>query len=167
MPLHWADLVQNPQLLGSLYSTVPPLKSARLRSFHLDWRGPTLTLRIDLPSYPENPPPAWSELGHNALQVHLQFLAIDDLTVHGWIANTRVDMALSALPDRRLLTRISGRGLKFSFICSDSLTVGHISSFRPTASGSDHVMHSFLQHLDARMFSSVPSTHESTFYERI
>ncbi|MEU0163185.1 Imm50 family immunity protein [Streptomyces sp. NPDC006261] len=119
--------MHNPHPLGSLYSTVPPLKSARLRSFHLDWRGPTLTLRIDLPSYPENPPPAWSELGHSTLQVHLQFLAIDDLTAHGWIPSTLIDIHIPPPRDRRIQTDITGTGLKLSFTLrrgrDDTLTV--------------------------------------------
>ncbi|MFJ5734879.1 Imm50 family immunity protein [Streptomyces microflavus] len=84
MTTHWADLAVQTRGLESLYSVIPPLDSVRLRSFHLDWRGPTLTTRIDLPSYPEHPPPDWSERGYDTLQIHLQFLAVDDLAVGGW-----------------------------------------------------------------------------------
>ncbi|MER8198646.1 Imm50 family immunity protein [Streptomyces microflavus] len=167
MTTHWADLAMQTRGLESLYSVIPPLDSVRLRSFHLDWRGPTLTTRIDLPSYPEHPPPDWSERGYDTLQIHLQFLAVDDLTVGGWIPPTPVDISFSALPDRRLLTQISGEGMEFSFTCSDSLLAGHISSFCATASGSDEGARSFLQPLDARRFSSLPGPDESTFYERV
>ncbi|KAB2594435.1 Imm50 family immunity protein [Streptomyces arboris] len=164
MTSHWADLAMHTRGLESLYSVIPPLRSVRLRSFHLDWRGPTVTTRIDLPSYPEHPPPAWSDLDHDTLQLHLQFLAVDDLAVHGRIPRTPVDINFSALADRRLFAQWSGDGLEFSFTCSDSLAIGHISSFRTTESASDDGARSFLQPLDARRFSSLPGTHESTFY---
>ncbi|WGP09838.1 Imm50 family immunity protein [Streptomyces sp. SH5] len=166
MTNHWADLLRNPHPLGSFYSTIPPLKSVRLRSFHIDWRGPALTTRIDFPEYPEYAPPEWSTLGHNTLQAHLQFAAVDDLTVHGWIPSTFVDIDISFLNDWTIQTNISGAGLEIQFNCSNSLTIGHISSFQATESGSDEVPHSFLHPIDARRFSSIPDTHVSNFYDR-
>ncbi|MEU5325025.1 hypothetical protein [Streptomyces parvus] len=41
----WIDLVRSSDILGTLYSDVPPLESVRLRSFHLDWRGPWVPVR--------------------------------------------------------------------------------------------------------------------------
>ncbi|WP_106958988.1 MULTISPECIES: Imm50 family immunity protein [Streptomyces] len=78
----WGDRVRKSDVLDALYSDVPPLESLRLRSFHLDWRGPALTLRIDLPAYPgpDRVPPEWSERGHDTLQLHVQFTAVEDLT---------------------------------------------------------------------------------------
>ncbi|MFI1571487.1 Imm50 family immunity protein [Streptomyces anulatus] len=167
MTNHWADLLNTKRGLESLYDVIPPLESVRLRSFHLSWRGPTITTRVDLPTYPNNPPHKWSERDHNTLQIHLQFLAMDELVIRGWIPPSPVDFSFSILDRRRLLTRITGAGLEVSFTCSDSLGVGHISSFRSTTSGPEEGVHSFLQPLDARMFSSLPETYESTYYERI
>ncbi|MFD9847288.1 Imm50 family immunity protein [Streptomyces parvus] len=163
----WIDVVRNPDVLGTLYSDVPPLESVRLRSFHLDWRGPALTLRADLPAYPDpdRAPPEWSELGHDTLQLHVQFTAVEDLTVRGWISAVPVDISLAALPYRRILVRIAEAGFEFCFTASDSLTVGHISSYRQTETGSDEVPHSFVSRLDTRLFTSLPGTHESTFYQ--
>ncbi|MFE1366317.1 Imm50 family immunity protein [Streptomyces anulatus] len=126
MTSHWADLTVNSRLLRSLYSVIPSLESVRLRSFHLDWRGRALTLRIDLPAYPgpDRVPPEWFERGHDTLQLHVHFAAVEDLT-------------------------------------------GHISSYRITETGSDEVPHTFVSGLDTRMFTSLPGTHESTFYERV
>ncbi|MFI1220987.1 MULTISPECIES: Imm50 family immunity protein [unclassified Streptomyces] len=166
MTPHWADLAVNSHTLHSLYSAIPSLDSVRLRSFYLDWRGPTLTIRIDLPRYPEHAPPEWSALGHNTMQVHVQFAAVDDLTVRGWIPPNSVDIDISRLNDWTIQTNISGAGLEFHFSCSDSLTIGHISSFRAAESGSDEVPHSFLRPIDARRFSSIPDTHVSNFYDR-
>ncbi|MFI1780056.1 Imm50 family immunity protein [Streptomyces rubiginosohelvolus] len=164
---HWIDLVRDSDILGTLYSDVPPLDSVRLRSFHLDWRGPALTLRIDLPTYPDpdRVPPEWSERGHDTLQLQVQFAAVDDLIVRGWIPAVPVDISLAALPYRRNLVRIAEAGFGFSFTSSDSLTVGHISSYRTTETGSDEVPHTFVSRLDTRLFTSLPRTHESTFYQ--
>ncbi|PVC91932.1 Imm50 family immunity protein [Streptomyces sp. CS014] len=162
----WIDLVRNSDILGTLYSDVPPLESVRLRSFHLNWRGPALTLRIDLPTYPDpdRVPPEWSERGHNTLQLQVQFAAVEDLTVRGWIPAVPVDISLAALPYRRILVRIAESGFGFSFTSSDSLTVGHISSYRMTETGSDDVPHAFVSRLDTRLFTSLPGTHESSFF---
>ncbi|WP_228923329.1 Imm50 family immunity protein [Streptomyces sp. DH7] len=166
---HWADLTVDSHLLRSLYSVIPSLESARLRSFHLNWRGPALTLRIDLPAYPgpDRVPPEWSEPGHDTLQLHVYFTAVEDLTVHGWIPSFPVDVGLTALAYRRVLVRIAEAGFELSFTSSDSLTVGHISSYRITETGSDEVPHTFVSRLDTRMFTSLPGTHESTFYARV
>lgn len=153
--------------LRSLYSTVPSLQSVRLRSFHLNWRGPTLTMRIDLPHYPDKPTPALTGTDHDTLQIHLQFLAVDDLDAHGWIPDAPVDIILAPLDKRRTRTSISAAQINFSFTSSDTLTIGHISTFRSSKEGSDEGSHAFLSPLDARRFTSVPNTHESTFYERI
>ncbi|MGQ4714533.1 Imm50 family immunity protein [Streptomyces anulatus] len=166
---HWIDLTRNSHVLEALYSDVPPLASVRLRSFHLDWRGPALTLRTDLPTYPgpDRVPPEWSERGHDTLQLHVHFTAVEDLTVHGWIPTVPVGVSLAALTYRRILVRIAEADFELSFTSSNSLTVGHISSYRITETGSDEVPHTFVSRLDTRMFTSLPGTHESTFYERV
>ncbi|MFI1247872.1 Imm50 family immunity protein [Streptomyces anulatus] len=169
MTSHWADLTVNSRLLRPLYSVIPSLESVRLRSFHLDWRGPALTLRIDLPAYPgpDRLPPEWIERGHDTLQLHVHFAAVEDLTVRGWIPSFPVGVSLAALACRRVRVRIAEAGFELSFTSSDSLTVGHISSYRITETGSDEVPHTFVSGLDTRMFTSLPGTHESTFYERV
>ncbi len=87
--------------------------------------------------------------------------------MRGWIPTVPVDISLAALPYRRILVRIAEAGFAFSFTSSDSLTIGHISSYRMTETGSDDVPHTFVSRLDTRMFASLPGTHESTFYERV
>ncbi|NED00292.1 hypothetical protein G3I55_01250 [Streptomyces sp. SID6648] len=161
---HWIDLVRNSDILGTLYSGVPPLESVRLRSFHLDWRGPTLTLRVDLPAYPDRVPPEWSERGHDTLQLQVQFLAVSELTVRGWIPTVPVVVSVAEPGTRRILVRIAEDGFELSFTSSDSLTVGHISSYRMAETGSDEVPHTFVSRLDTRLFTSLPGTHESSFY---
>ncbi len=167
MTSHWADLTVDTHLLRSLYCVIPSLESVRLRSFCLDWRGPTLTLRVDLPAYPDPDriPPEWSERGHDSLQLHVRFLAVDGLTVQGWIPPVPVDVSLVALAYRRILVRIAEADFELTFTSSDSLTVGHISSYRMTETGSDEVPHTFVSRLDTRLFASLPGTHESTFYQ--
>ncbi|MFG3393045.1 hypothetical protein [Streptomyces parvus] len=90
---------------------------------------------------------------------------MEDLTVHGWIPTAPVDVSLATLAYRRILVRIAEAGFGLSFTSSDSLTVGHISSYRMTETGSDEVPHSFVSRLDTRLFTSLPGTHESTFYQ--
>ncbi|WP_282686167.1 MULTISPECIES: hypothetical protein [unclassified Streptomyces] len=90
---------------------------------------------------------------------------MEDLTVRGWIPAVPVDISFAALPYRRILVRIAEAGFEFSFTSSDSLTVGHISSYRMTETGSDEAPRTFVSRLDIRLFTSLPGTHESTFYQ--
>ncbi|MFI5649829.1 Imm50 family immunity protein [Streptomyces anulatus] len=167
MTNHWADLLTTKRGLDALYDTIPSLESVRLRSFHLSWRGPAIIARVDLAVYPDNPPRECSERDHDTLQIHVQFLAMDELVVRGWIPSGPVDFSFSSLDRRRLFTRVNGAGLEVSFTCSDSLGIGHISSFRSSASTPESEGRIFLQPLDARRFSVLPETSESTYYERI
>ncbi|MFE7458225.1 Imm50 family immunity protein [Streptomyces sp. NPDC057554] len=167
MTKHWTDLANNTSGLKSLYSSVPSLNLVRLRSIHLNWQGPTVTARIDLPEYPDNAPPEWIDRSHDTLQIHLQFVAVENLSAHGWIPSSPVSIEFMSQEERRLQACITGDGLELSLACSDSFTVGHVSSFRSTESSMKDETYSFLQPLDARRFTTLPDTHESTFYERI
>ncbi|MFI5628492.1 Imm50 family immunity protein [Streptomyces sp. NPDC051664] len=163
----WVSLLRNPSPLSSLYSIIPPLRAVRLRSIHLNWRGPALTLRIDLPAFPEKAPANWLTKGHDAVQLHLQFLAVSDISINGWIPPVQADIAISPVEDHRILVEIEGTEIKSSFISSDSIIIGHIGAFTTSADGFDGGDRSFLRPLDSRRFDSLPDVCEGTYYERI
>ncbi|MFG2766726.1 Imm50 family immunity protein [Streptomyces rubiginosohelvolus] len=55
------------------------MSSVRLRSAHLDWHGPTVTLWVDLPAPPLRLPEEWAVADTDTVQGQLQFLAVGDL----------------------------------------------------------------------------------------
>ncbi|WP_405883857.1 MULTISPECIES: Imm50 family immunity protein [unclassified Streptomyces] len=78
-------LARNCEVLAPLYGPDPlELSCVRLRSVHLDWRGPTVTLRLDLPAPSLPLPEEWVAAGVDTVQGQLQFLAVEDLELEGW-----------------------------------------------------------------------------------
>ncbi|MFE2633607.1 Imm50 family immunity protein [Streptomyces scopuliridis] len=163
----WIDLVRNSDPLAALYSTVPPLNSVRLRSIHLNWRGPALTLRIDLPSFPDNAPADWIESGNDTFQCHLQFLAVNHFKMSAWAPPTLADISISPTHDHRISVSVTGDRTIFSFDGSDSILVGHLSAFTACESEGDTGPRNFLGRVDSRRFTSLPNTYEKTFYEHL
>ncbi|MHC5262616.1 hypothetical protein ACYSUO_32440 [Streptomyces sp. UC4497] len=61
---------------------------------------------------------------------------------------------------------VNGPGVSLRFRSHESVVIRHISAFRATPDASDEGPHHFLGKVDARLFSTLPGTHERTFYER-
>lgn len=133
---HWADLLTNREQLDRYYSTIPSLDGAALRSLHLDRYGPALTLRLDLPTFPDQPDEKWVAAGCDEFQCQIRFLDTAELRVVGWPFSTPVDVSISpqepAEKRRIAVTAVSARDRKASvrFTSSESLTIGHITASR-------------------------------------
>lgn len=157
----------NPEPLRSLYGHVPDLIGIRIRSINLNWRGPTLTLRADLPFYPGNTPQEWIDAGLDTVQCQFQFVAVEGISLTDWAppAVGNVEMVPWGRA-RRMRVTVQGRGLSLDFTCSDSVRVGHVSAFRIKENGTDEGVHRFMSKIDARRHGSLPGTEEKTFYER-
>ncbi|MFJ1745715.1 Imm50 family immunity protein [Streptomyces sp. NPDC088116] len=162
----WVDLVNNSEKLTALYSNIPPLTSVRLRSVNFNWRGPSVIFRMDLPSFPDKTPPA-SETSHDTLQIHLQFLAVDNLTMNSWTPPALSDISFTPTKNHRVSVSCTGPGCALAFNSSDSLLVGHMSTFAIAEDGSDTGSRNFLGRVDARRFTTLPPADEKTFYERL
>ncbi|MEU6277371.1 Imm50 family immunity protein [Streptomyces populi] len=157
----------DPEVLRSLYGRVPRLSEIRVRSINLNWRGPTLTLRVDLPSYPESAPQEWTDAGLDTVQCQLQFLAAEGISLAAW--DPPAPGVLEAAPygtERRMRVAFRGDGLSLEFDCSESVRVGHVSAFKISENGLDDGRHLFVSKLDARRHGSLPGTQDRTFYER-
>ncbi|MFF8291525.1 Imm50 family immunity protein [Streptomyces sp. NPDC016309] len=155
--------------LINLYGKVPDLRRFRLRSINLDWRGPTVTLRLDLPSFPKKIPPEWRGTDVDTVQCHVQFLAVEDLTMPEWeppVRSAFLDTQLLA-EKRRIRVQVTGSGVALGFTSSESVQVGHVSAFKISDDGTDETQHFFSKRLDAVRYASIPATEEKTFYGRI
>jgi hypothetical protein len=158
----------NPEILRSLYGYVPQLRGVRIRSVNLNWRGPAMTLRLDLPGFPDVPPREWIDAGVDTVQCQFQFLAVADLSLAEWAPPAVGDVEMVPLGrDRRMRVTATGSGIALECTTSESVRVGHVTAFEAGADGSDGGRHVFLSKVDARRHtSSLPGTDERTFYER-
>ncbi|MFB7246827.1 Imm50 family immunity protein [Streptomyces populi] len=157
----------NPEDLRSLYGRIPRLAGIRVRSVNLNWRGPTVTLRVDLPSFPESAPREWVDAGFDTVQCQFQFLAVEGISLADWTppALGGLEMAPHGI-ERRMRVAFRGDGLSLEFDCSESVRVAHVSAFKTAENGLDDGGHLFMSRIDARRHSSLPGTQDRTFYER-
>ncbi|MFI6489342.1 Imm50 family immunity protein [Streptomyces sp. NPDC050564] len=161
------DFLVNPEVLQALYGCVPHLSGVTLRSINLDWCGHTVTLRIDLPSFPGSAPREWIDAGMDAVQCQLQFLAVEKISLTDWAPPAVGDINLAPWGrERRMRVTVSGSGVALGFHCNESVTVGHVSAFKVKADGSDSGRHFFVGKVDARRYSALPGPDDRTFYAR-
>ncbi|WP_445396231.1 Imm50 family immunity protein [Streptomyces sp. LE64] len=163
---------RNSEVLAPLYGPAHlDLSSVRLRSVHLDWHGPTVTLRLDLPAPPLPPPEEWATASVDTVQGQLQFLAVEGLELDAWVPGLLVSFELAVLSENRhRISVVVSHGRKSDFLrftCSTDVLVGHISGFRVGSEGTDSGPHHFLNRLDAKLHTTVPDPSEKTFYERL
>lgn len=163
------DFILNPEVLQAIYGHTPKLEGdIRVRSLNLNWRGPTLIIRADLPQFPDPAPQDWMTSGFDTVQCHLRFLAVEKLTIRSW--EPPVLGRLKATPqtaERRLHIAVEGDGITLSFNCSDSVAIGHVSAYRSNIDDSDQGPRSFASRIDSRRYASLPETWEKSYYERI
>ena len=159
----------NSEVLRALYSgEVPLLRHARLRSVNLNWRGPTVTLRVDLPSYPDSAPREWLDEGVDTVQCQLQFLAAENIVLAEWRPPVSVSIdVIHQESKRRIAVGVRGHGISLDFVSSDAVLVGHVSAFKKSHEGSDDGRHLFTRKIDSIRHSSIPSPDEKSFYEHL
>jgi hypothetical protein len=163
------EFIANPETLRAIYGYIPQVKeSVRIRSLNLNWRGPTLIIRVDLPRFPDPAPQDWLATEFDTVQCHLRFLAVQNLSLRSWDppAWGRIE-ATPRMGQGLLHIDITGHGMDLAFDCSDSVTVGHVSAFKVGSDGSDQGPHSFASRIDSRRHSSVPETWERSYFERV
>ncbi|MEV7148509.1 Imm50 family immunity protein [Streptomyces sp. NPDC051287] len=157
----------NPEVLQSLYGSAPVIGEVRIRSVNLNWRGPTVTLRGDLLSFPESAPGEWIDAGADTVQCQFQFLAAENVSLTEWVPPAVATVTLEPWGvERRMRVTVAGAGIALRFDCNESVRVGHVSAFRMRDGDSDAGRHLFVSKIDARRHESLPPTDARTFYER-
>jgi hypothetical protein len=167
MTLHWRDVLINRAVLDDLYTDIPALDRVWVRSIHLGRVGPAVILRCDLPEFPDRLAAGTAADGHDRLQLHLRFLDVADFDLARGSLPSEAAVTLRALEHRRLAVEVVGDSVEMRFTSSDSLTVGHLSTYRGTADEPDVGDHDFLGAVDRRLYSSVPSPTTKVFHERV
>jgi hypothetical protein len=157
----------NPQVLQGLYGHVPDLQGVRVRSVNLNWRGPAVTLRVDLPYFPESPPVEWADAGMDTVQCQFEFAAVEGVSLSEWDPPAVGDVEMVLLgAERCMWVTVRGCGVVLRFVCSQSVVVRHLSAFKVGSDGADSGPHLFVSKVDARLHASVPDTDVRVFYER-
>ncbi|MFD7293033.1 Imm50 family immunity protein [Streptomyces sp. NPDC059897] len=157
----------DPEPLRRLYGDFPRLDEFRLRSVNVNRWGPSLVLRVDLPEFPAHPPEEWVASECDVVQCHIHFGAVERLELQAWNPPTWARLSTAPTEQARMIdVSVQGAGLALRFRGHESVAIRHISAFRATPDASDEVPHHFLSKLDARLFSTLPGTHEKAFYAR-
>ncbi|MYT23065.1 hypothetical protein GTW69_22720 [Streptomyces sp. SID7760] len=157
----WTEFVVDADFTA-YYEEVPGLTGVRLRSVHLDGWDPTVTLRLDLPRFPDR----WAGAPGDTMQCQLQFIMVQDFLMEGWQPPVTADVVLRALPEHRLAVEVAAPGVALSFTANASVKAGKISVFTRDVDGGDGGPRSFSRALDSRLFPTLPPVYVNTFYER-
>lgn len=158
----WAKLLRNPEQFQGIYTMLPPLDGVFVRSVHLERRGPTAVLRIDLPAPPSGQLDRWDHAEFDFIQCHLHFLAVEEFRMSPWEPQESVDVEFFSRPVRRIQVSVGDGSIRFS--CSDSLTVKHVSAYRLVSDGAAEE-HLFASPLDRRRLgTTLPSYEDRSFY---
>ncbi|WP_405991253.1 Imm50 family immunity protein [Streptomyces sp. NBC_00986] len=91
----WTSLVQNPEGITSVYQGSPPeLLDVHVHEVCLHRDGPALRVRLDLPSYPENPPRKWAAQGFNTVQIEVTFSGLREVKLNGFSTNMTATISI-------------------------------------------------------------------------
>ncbi len=164
----WVDLLRDSSGLTAVYDSVPPLDGIALSSLHLDQTGPTLTLRMVLPAFPERPLPEWEAAGCDRFECQVLFLAVADVRLRGWRPPVTADVRMEAAEPaehRRITVDVLGRNgsTELHFTSSDSLGAGHFNAYRAGAEARHYA-----GRVDrVRYRNRLPAPTETVFYEHL
>lgn len=162
----WNDFLVNADVFAPYYDELPPLTTVRLRSVHLDGWASAVTLRLDLPAFPDR----WDAGSGDTMQCQLQFSHVEDFVMDGWRppVTARIELtALAARPEHRISVRVTADGAEVAFTAHASVVAGRLGVFTRGADGADGGPRGFTRRLERRLYPELPPTHVNTFYERV
>ncbi len=82
--MFWLHLAENPKAITEIYSVPPLLDNIQVVELKLHQDGPRMELRADLNQFPENPPVKWKRNRFNAVQINLNFFAVEAVEILEW-----------------------------------------------------------------------------------
>lgn len=162
----WNEVLDEGGRLLSLYSEELPLEPLRLRSLHLSRYGPSAIIRADFMRFPDLPPEAWVSLGLDCLQVHLKFLAIDDVRLPICRLPDVVSISMDEMDARRMRVGFSSSKVEFYFSASCVVDANHISAYKQSGDPLDSGRHAYLSKLEQRLYDVVPDPTVARYHDR-
>ncbi|WP_371618279.1 hypothetical protein [Streptomyces sp. NBC_00454] len=159
----WNEFVVNAEVFSPFYDELPPLTAVRIRSVHLDGWASAVTLRIDMPRFPDR----WERGPGDTMQCQLQFSHARDFVMDGWRPPVTADVELAALPEYRIAVRVAADGAEVAFTANASVVAGRLGVFTRGPDGGDGGPRDFARPIERRRYPELPPTHDNTFYERV
>jgi hypothetical protein len=130
----WSDLVPNRRaVFDPYYDELPELAAVRVRSVHIDGWTPAVTVRIDLPRYPDR----WERGDGDTAQCLLRFVGVESFLMKGWRPPVEADFTFTELPGNRIAVRGAGGSLDLSFVSDASVEATGLSVFVRGGDGGD------------------------------
>ncbi|WP_042423814.1 Imm50 family immunity protein [Streptacidiphilus anmyonensis] len=129
----WPQFLVHSERFTALYTELPALECLVLRSVHLSPYGPGVTLRVEIPRFPDLAPPDWTEAGCDRFEAQIEFFACgEDLRMRGVPDSTVVDIEFGPrvpTPERRIGVAVNGPEFSLAFT-AHALRVGHLNAYR-------------------------------------
>ncbi|MDV5146879.1 Imm50 family immunity protein [Streptomyces sp. SBC-4] len=130
--MSWASLLSNPWAIKRVYDGNPPeLVSVPLHAVDLNREGPTLSLRFDMPIFPENPPKKWTAQGFDAVQVTLTLGGVRNVSFSGFTTSPVVEITLTARNGVELTVRSPAVEIHAAAL---TVHIAHVSAYRTATS---------------------------------
>ncbi|BFV60990.1 hypothetical protein KCMC57_up60940 [Kitasatospora sp. CMC57] len=166
----WPQFLVHSERFTAVYPDLPALERLVLRSVHLSPYGPAVTLRVELPRFPDLAPPDWAEAGCDRFEAQIEFIAVgEDLRMRGLPDSTVVDIEFGPhvqTPERRIRIAVSGPQFSLEFT-AHAMKVGHLNAYRSGEANPYTARRWFESPLDQRLHPEVlPPTTARVFYER-
>ncbi|MER7341304.1 Imm50 family immunity protein [Streptomyces sp. NPDC000075] len=166
----WPEFLVHSEPFAALYSELPALEGLVLRSVHLSPYGQAVTLRVELPRFPDLAPPEWTEAGCDRFEAQIEFSAVEDLRMRGVPDSTVVGIEFGPriqTPERRIRLAVSGPEFSLDFT-THGLKVGRLNAYRSNDEDPYSARRWFVSPLDQRRHQGVlPPTTAKVFYERV
>lgn len=126
---NWFECILDAAQLEAIYGNeIPSLHGVDFHGLDLHRDGPRALLRIDLSSYPKQPPKKWAAAGFNRVQLRLLAVGIHGFKMNGLQRNCK--LAVGLIKENAMI-RILGEGAGMSFeLLAEHLTVDGISGYR-------------------------------------
>ncbi|AKV02309.1 hypothetical protein AKJ09_08972 [Labilithrix luteola] len=163
----WIDALQNPEQLLALFREPPADEALRLHSFHLNRRGPAMTLRLSTLRFVDVPPADWrAEEGLDVFEFQLRFLDVAEVAIAGERLPVECRISLAGRPENRFAVLVEGPGVRLGFSANRELAIGHLNA-HASAAGPYGTSRRHLGKVDAIRYPQTPDTWEKTYYERL
>ena len=165
----WVEFLEFNSQLRDLYGVLPERSEVRLRSLHLRPAGPTIFMRVDLPTFPEEVPTAWEMAACDTVQVTLEFLAAEEMCVSLPRLPRDVEISGQSLGEHLAAFKVTGQDLDVGFHAVGRLRAGHVSAYRGLASGGaqEGREHCFLGAVDNMRYQAVPDPWDEAFHGKL
>ncbi|MCF6525064.1 Imm50 family immunity protein [Streptomyces sp. JJ36] len=127
--MSWTTILSDAGGIDHVYGGYPPeLAQVRLHEVTVHRDGPRVTLRLDLPLYPQSPPKKWLTQGFNTVQINLMLVGVRGISLLGFSANPLVDVEIRETGSGCVEVKIDAPELKFS-ATGMSLLVSNVSAY--------------------------------------